>query len=87
MLEEVLRAFAEQEAPARTSEYRQAKYHEEEPQIRLKSISRKITILNIKSEPEETSSNTEVRWINIIIGGLALTIAAFFFFMRRGLPR
>ena len=83
-LEEVLRAFANQEE----AETLQKKVRNpDRPQVKVETISRKILLPQEEEVPEETKQKSLAQWVNILIGGLALTVAGAFIFFRRGQVR
>ena len=85
-LEEVLRAFSQEAGNDPPKSERKAL--RDEPQTKLEVVSRTVLVpLESKKMKEESSDFDKTKWTNILIGGLALTLAAGFFFVRRGLHR
>lgn len=89
VMEEVLKAFAESERKngSRETVAGTSGGRADEPRIKLRTLSRQVVPGEEKPDPSENPDKPRVRWINIIVGGLALTMAAAFFFLRRGLTR
>jgi len=81
-LEEVLRAFASQEEEFSSQE---AYKTPDLPQVKVETISRKVLISKKEGPVQvETEQKSLAQWVNILIGGLALTAAGAFIFFRRG---
>ena len=80
-LEEVLRAFASQE---KDSPLPRKHIKPDLPQVKIETVSRKVRISAEARVPEEAEQKSLAQWVNILIGGLALTLAGVFIFIRRG---
>ena len=81
VLEEILQAFAKQaekEAPPAK------KIKEESPQVKIKTVSRKQLVSEKTDSFKEENMESPTSWVNILVGGLALSMAAAFLFLRRG---
>ena len=78
-LEEVLRAFASQE---KDSPLPRKQIKSDLPQVKIKTVSRKVRISTEEAVPEKEEQKSLAQWVNILIGGLALTLAGVFIFRR-----
>ena len=78
-LEEVLRAFASQEKDLPLPRIH---IKSDLPQVKIETISRKVRISTEEQVPEEAEQISLAQWVNILIGGLALTLAGVFIFRR-----
>ena len=83
-LEEVLRAFANQEERV---PLRRKNIKPDPPQIKIETVSRKILLPEEEAPSEEPDQNSLAQWVNILIGVLALTAASAFIFLKRGQVR